>query len=328
LTANDREKYATYTRDSATGLDYAMNRYYASQWGRYLSPDPSSKSIKPGNPQSWNRYPYVDGDPANHTDPSGLDPTAQDCIANPDLCLAADGNQQGNDGLWGDGLPCGFGYGTVCGIIDPGSGCVDSSPGSPFAPMPPTPTPVPCPPPPPAAGADCDISLAYSGAPEGPPIVGSALNAPLSNQLGPYSTIGRAATPPAYQGWFFAVQLQGTLYGDTDPASWVPIQFAAVFGTVTYKTLGGAVINAAVAIPDQLDGPPDDAVYSANGTLDWIDFPGWSYYGPAKAGAVVTGASLTFTFNSTLWDPLAGASCSTNWSLHLYVKGSFWQWDF
>jgi RHS repeat-associated protein len=40
LTANDREKYATYTRDSATGLDYAMNRYYASQWGRFLSPDP------------------------------------------------------------------------------------------------------------------------------------------------------------------------------------------------------------------------------------------------------------------------------------------------
>jgi YD repeat-containing protein len=31
-TANDREKYATYTRDSITGLDYAMNRYYSSQW--------------------------------------------------------------------------------------------------------------------------------------------------------------------------------------------------------------------------------------------------------------------------------------------------------
>ena len=30
-TANDREKYATYTRDSVTGLDYAMNRYYTSR---------------------------------------------------------------------------------------------------------------------------------------------------------------------------------------------------------------------------------------------------------------------------------------------------------
>ena len=46
-TANDREKYATYTRDSVTGLDYAMNRYYSSQWGRFLSPDPYGGSASP-----------------------------------------------------------------------------------------------------------------------------------------------------------------------------------------------------------------------------------------------------------------------------------------
>ena len=73
LTANDREKYATYTRDSATGLDYAMNRYYASQWGRFLSPDANWGSAGPQEPQSWNRYVYAAGDPANHRDPSGLD---------------------------------------------------------------------------------------------------------------------------------------------------------------------------------------------------------------------------------------------------------------
>jgi RHS repeat-associated protein len=71
-TANDREKYATYTRDSLTGLDYAMNRYYSSQWGRFLSPDPYSASASPGTPQSWNRYSYVVGDPLNGNDPSGL----------------------------------------------------------------------------------------------------------------------------------------------------------------------------------------------------------------------------------------------------------------
>ena len=32
---NDIEKYATYTRDGLTGLDYAVNRYYSSQWGRF-----------------------------------------------------------------------------------------------------------------------------------------------------------------------------------------------------------------------------------------------------------------------------------------------------
>jgi RHS repeat-associated protein len=75
-TANDREKYATYTRDSVTGLDYAVNRYYSSQWGRFLSPDPyRSNSGGPGDPadpQSWNRYTYTRNDPVNRLDPTGL----------------------------------------------------------------------------------------------------------------------------------------------------------------------------------------------------------------------------------------------------------------
>jgi len=49
-TTNDTEKYATYTRDSNTGLDYANNHYYASIWGRFTSPDPYAGSIKPRNP--------------------------------------------------------------------------------------------------------------------------------------------------------------------------------------------------------------------------------------------------------------------------------------
>ncbi len=65
VTANDREKYATYTRDSATGLDYAMNRYYSSQWGRFLSADPNQQSASPGNPGTWNLYGYTIGDPVN-----------------------------------------------------------------------------------------------------------------------------------------------------------------------------------------------------------------------------------------------------------------------
>src|SRR5229473_1850887 len=37
---NDQVKFATYTRDSATGLDYADQRYYGSTYGRFASPDP------------------------------------------------------------------------------------------------------------------------------------------------------------------------------------------------------------------------------------------------------------------------------------------------
>ncbi|MEW5978841.1 MAG: RHS repeat-associated core domain-containing protein [Acidobacteriota bacterium] len=72
-TANDRDKFATYYRDNSTGLDYAMNRYYGSTLGRFLTPDPFGGSAKMGNPQSWNRYSYVIGDPVNRTDPYGLD---------------------------------------------------------------------------------------------------------------------------------------------------------------------------------------------------------------------------------------------------------------
>jgi|SRR5579872_3865370 len=69
---NDQVKFATYTRDSATGNDYADQRYYTSVLGRFMTPDPHSGSATPNNPTSWNRYGYVNGDPANSSDPSGL----------------------------------------------------------------------------------------------------------------------------------------------------------------------------------------------------------------------------------------------------------------
>jgi RHS repeat-associated protein len=69
--ANDTEKFATYTRDSATGLDYAVNRYEQPGYGRFLSPDPYKASAGAGDPGSWNRYAYTRGDPVNRTDQSG-----------------------------------------------------------------------------------------------------------------------------------------------------------------------------------------------------------------------------------------------------------------
>ena len=44
---NDSLKFATYTRDTATGLDYADQRYYANNFGRFMSVDPSARSIEP-----------------------------------------------------------------------------------------------------------------------------------------------------------------------------------------------------------------------------------------------------------------------------------------
>ncbi len=71
---NDAVKFATYTRDSATGLDYADQRYYQSGSGRFLSPDPYMASMPTNNPLAWNRYHYSDSDPINMYDPLGLVP--------------------------------------------------------------------------------------------------------------------------------------------------------------------------------------------------------------------------------------------------------------
>jgi RHS repeat-associated protein len=73
--ATEQYAFATYWEDSETGLDYAMNRYYSSTLGRFLSPDPyRSNSGGPGDPndpQSWNRYAYVENDPVKNDDPTG-----------------------------------------------------------------------------------------------------------------------------------------------------------------------------------------------------------------------------------------------------------------
>jgi RHS repeat-associated protein len=103
VTAQDRDKYATYYRDSTTGLDYAQNRYYASTLARFTSPDPYMASGGPTDPQSWNQYAYTRGDPVNRFDPAGL----QDCTPK------ADGS---------------FNCGSVTGTASPGNVPLDPGP--------------------------------------------------------------------------------------------------------------------------------------------------------------------------------------------------------
>ena len=95
----DREKFGTYTRDSATGLDYAVNRWHMPGWGRFNTPDPYQASANgandPNTPLSWNRYSYVTGDPVGQSDRKGLYLDAEECIDNPDACEAEDWDDQG-----------------------------------------------------------------------------------------------------------------------------------------------------------------------------------------------------------------------------------------
>ena len=84
-TADDREKFATYTRDAATGLDYADQRWHSAGAGRFLNADPYQASSGTEDPGSWNRVGYVEGDPGNYNDRSGRNRQAPrdattDCI--------------------------------------------------------------------------------------------------------------------------------------------------------------------------------------------------------------------------------------------------------
>jgi RHS repeat-associated protein len=67
---------------AGTASGELVNRYYSNGFGRFMTPDPSMRSAHPTLPQSWNRYPYVGGDPVNHFDPSGL----TTCDENGDNC--------------------------------------------------------------------------------------------------------------------------------------------------------------------------------------------------------------------------------------------------
>jgi len=120
--ATSGEKFATYWRDAGTGLDYAVNRYYSPQMGRFLSADPYQASGGPAEPGSWNRYAYVEGDPVNYGDPAGLQRSiitiwGQFCSwkGYPD-----DGGRWADCTPWATSFISGTGSGVVGGEAEPG----------------------------------------------------------------------------------------------------------------------------------------------------------------------------------------------------------------
>jgi RHS repeat-associated protein len=70
-----RQKFTQKERDSESGLDYFLARYYSSAQGRFSSVDPLFGSTL--DPQTLNRYCYVANNPLNLVDPDGLHPRDQ-----------------------------------------------------------------------------------------------------------------------------------------------------------------------------------------------------------------------------------------------------------
>jgi RHS repeat-associated protein len=83
--------FATYWRDMA-GQDYADQRYYNSNAGRFYTADRGGiKTADLSNPTSWNRYAYAYDDPVNYYDPRGR------FACNPDVCGDDSGDDEGDD---------------------------------------------------------------------------------------------------------------------------------------------------------------------------------------------------------------------------------------
>ena len=66
-------RFTSYDRDG-NNSDEAMHRRYNRWHMRFDQPDPYGGSYDMTNPQSFNRYSYVQNDPVNFVDPSGLEP--------------------------------------------------------------------------------------------------------------------------------------------------------------------------------------------------------------------------------------------------------------
>ncbi|MFN0140736.1 MAG: RHS repeat domain-containing protein [Pyrinomonadaceae bacterium] len=67
-----RHGYGLTEKDDASGLNHTWFRKNENKAGRWTSPDPYKGSTMLGNPQSFNRYTYVENEPTNFVDPSGL----------------------------------------------------------------------------------------------------------------------------------------------------------------------------------------------------------------------------------------------------------------
>ncbi|HEY7531590.1 MAG TPA: RHS repeat-associated core domain-containing protein, partial [Nitrospiraceae bacterium] len=68
-----RQRFTQKERDSESGLDYFLARYYSSAQGRFTSADEPFVGQDRKDPQSWNLFTYARNNPLLYVDPTGND---------------------------------------------------------------------------------------------------------------------------------------------------------------------------------------------------------------------------------------------------------------
>jgi RHS repeat-associated protein len=68
-----KQKFTGQEHDGETEFDFFHARYLSGAQQRFMSADPGNAGADPMNPQSWNAYAYVNNNPMNATDPTGLE---------------------------------------------------------------------------------------------------------------------------------------------------------------------------------------------------------------------------------------------------------------
>jgi RHS repeat-associated protein len=97
-----RQKFGSKERDTETGLDYFLARYYSNTQGRFISVDPENAGAVPDDPQSWNSYAYARNNPVVFSDPDGrkyliCSPDGKECYEHSDEQFY-DGRRAGREG--------------------------------------------------------------------------------------------------------------------------------------------------------------------------------------------------------------------------------------
>lgn len=81
IQSSDSKRFTSYDRSPVTGIDYAVNRFYRADMGRFMSPDPLAQdALIPSLPQSLNAYSYARNSPISMVDPEGLLPGWTICV--------------------------------------------------------------------------------------------------------------------------------------------------------------------------------------------------------------------------------------------------------